>query len=34
LNFCSMALDPRVKGRETKVEDKVRRDDLVISGVL
>jgi hypothetical protein len=34
LSFCSKALDPRVKGREIKVEVKVRRDDLVIGGVL
>lgn len=33
MNFCSKALDPRVKGRKIKAEVKVRKDDLVIGGV-
>jgi hypothetical protein len=34
LSFSCKAFDPGVKGREIKVEVKVRRDDLVIGGVL
>jgi len=34
LSFCSKAFDPRIKGREIKAEVKVRRDNLVIGGVL